>query len=205
MGAPGGGKGTQADIISKSLQIPTISTGAMLREAISQGTPLGKQAKDFIEKGNLVPDDVIIGIVMDRLKEQDCKNGYILDGFPRTIKQAEVMETSGIVIDKVLVLDVKDEVIVNRIGGRRVCSKCGATYHISSHPSKTEGVCDICGAELIIRDDDKPETVKHRLETYHSQTEPVIGFYENRDKVVTVEGASSVEETSVRSFSALGV
>ena len=205
MGAPGGGKGTQAEILAKALSIPTISTGAMLRNVIALGTELGNQAKKYIDSGNLVPDGVITGIVIDRLKEQDCKDGYILDGFPRTLKQAESLETAGIQIDNAIVLKVTDEEIINRVVGRRVCSKCGATYHISYNPSKVEGVCDVCSAQLITRDDDNTKTVRHRLATYHSQTEPVINFYAKRDKLIVVEGIGSVEEISQKLLSALGV
>lgn len=205
MGAPGGGKGTQAEILAKALSIPTISTGAMLRNAIALGTELGNQAKKYIDSGDLVPDGVITGIVIDRLKEQDCKDGYILDGFPRTLKQAESLETAGIQIDNAIVLKVTDEEIINRVVGRRVCSKCGATYHISYNPSKVEGVCDVCSAQLITRDDDNTKTVRHRLATYHSQTEPVINFYAKRDKLIVVEGIGSVEEISQKLLSALGV
>lgn len=205
MGAPGGGKGTQAEILAKALSIPTISTGAMLRNVIALKAELGNQAKKYIDSGNLVPDGVITGIVIDRLKEQDCKDGYILDGFPRTLKQAESLETAGIQIDNAIVLKVTDEEIINRVVGRRVCSKCGATYHISYNPSKVEGVCDVCSAQLITRDDDNTKTVRHRLATYHSQTEPVINFYAKRDKLIVVEGIGSVEEISQKLLSALGV
>lgn len=205
MGAPGGGKGTQAERLAKALNIPTISTGAMLRNTIALETDLGKQAKAYIDAGNLVPDDIIIGIVLDRLKEDDCKNGYILDGYPRTLKQAETMDKTGIKIDKALVLNVADDVIINRIGGRRVCSKCGATYHVTNNPPKFNNICDECGEKLITRDDDNPETVKHRLDTYHSVTEPVINFYDNKNKLIEVEGIGSVEGISRKLLSALGV
>ncbi len=201
MGAPGGGKGTQAEILSKALNIPTISTGAMLRSAIAEGTELGIRAKGFIDAGELVPDDVIIGIVIEMLKSEVCSKGYILDGFPRTIAQAEAIDAAGINIDNVLVLEVADEVIVERVSGRRVCKKCGATFHVTNNAPKTEGVCDVCGDALIIRDDDNPETVKNRLVTYHKQTEPVINYY--KDKLIVVEGVGSVESISQKLLSAL--
>jgi adenylate kinase len=201
MGAPGGGKGTQAEILAKELNIPTISTGAMLRNAIAEGTQLGARAKTYIDAGELVPDDVIIGIVIEMLKSDACSKGYILDGFPRTIAQAEAIDKAGINIDHVLVLEVADEVIVDRVSGRRVCEKCGATFHVTNNPPKKEGICDVCGAKLIIRDDDNPETVKNRLVTYHKQTEPVIDYY--KDKLIKVEGVGSVESISQKLLSAL--
>lgn len=201
MGAPGGGKGTQAEILAKELNIPTISTGAMLRNAIAEGTQLGVRAKTYIDAGELVPDDVIIGIVIEMLKSDTCSKGYILDGFPRTIAQAEAIDKAGINIDHVLVLEVADEVIVDRVSGRRVCEKCGATFHVTNNPPKKEGICDVCGAKLIIRDDDNPETVKNRLVTYHKQTEPVIDYY--KDKLIKVEGVGSVESISQKLLSAL--
>lgn len=201
MGAPGGGKGTQAEILAKALSIPTISTGAMLRSAIAEGTELGIRAKTFIDAGELVPDDVIIGIVIEMLGSDACSKGYILDGFPRTIAQAEAIDKAGINIDNVLVLEVADEVIVERVSGRRVCKKCGATFHVTNNAPKVEGVCDVCGDTLIIRDDDNPETVKNRLVTYHKQTEPVINYY--KDKLIVVEGVGSVESISQKLLSAL--
>ena len=201
MGAPGGGKGTQAEILAKALNIPTISTGAMLRSAIAEGTELGIRAKTFIDAGELVPDDVIIGIVIEMLGSDACSKGYILDGFPRTIAQAEAIDKAGINIDNVLVLEVADEVIVERVSGRRVCKKCGATFHVTNNAPKVEGICDVCGDALIIRDDDNPETVKNRLVTYHKQTEPVINYY--KDKLIVVEGVGSVEAISQKLLSAL--
>ena len=201
MGAPGGGKGTQAEILAKALEIPTISTGAMLRSAIAEGTELGIRAKTFIDAGELVPDDVIIGIVIEMLGSDACSKGYILDGFPRTIAQAEAIDKAGINIDNVLVLEVADEVIVERVSGRRVCKKCGATFHVTNNAPKVEGICDVCGDALIIRDDDNPETVKNRLVTYHKQTEPVINYY--KDKLIVVEGVGSVESISQKLLSAL--
>ncbi|MDD4689113.1 MAG: adenylate kinase [Eubacteriales bacterium] len=201
MGAPGGGKGTQAEILAKVLNIPTISTGAMLRSAIAEGTELGVQAKTFIDAGNLVPDEVIIGIVIEMLGSDACSKGYILDGFPRTIAQAEAIDKAGIIIDHVLVLEVADEVIIDRVSGRRVCEKCGATFHVTSNAPKQEGICDVCGGKLIIRDDDNTETVKTRLVNYHKQTKPVIDYY--KDKLIVVEGVGSVESISQKLLSAL--
>ena len=205
LGAPGAGKGTQAEIISKKLGIPTISTGNILRAAVKAGTPVGLQAKSYMDAGKLVPDDVIIGILAEALKGPECANGYILDGVPRTIPQAEAMEKQGVDIDVALDLAVKDEDIVVRMGGRRVCPVCGATYHIKNAPPKKEGVCDKCGAELIIRADDAPETVKDRLRTYHEQTEPLLAFYRERGKLKTVENKPSIEENTAEIMKALGI
>ena len=205
LGAPGAGKGTQAEIISKKLGIPTISTGNILRAAVKAGTPVGLQAKSYMDAGKLVPDDVIIGILAEALKGPECAKGYILDGVPRTIPQAEAMEKQGVDIDVALDLAVKDEDIVVRMGGRRVCPVCGATYHIKNAPPKKEGVCDKCGAELIIRADDAPETVKDRLRTYHEQTEPLLAFYRERGKLKTVENKPSIEENTAEIMKALGI
>ena len=180
LGAPGAGKGTQADIIKKQLGIPTISTGNILRAAVKNGTPTGLKAKEYMDAGKLVPDEVIIGIINERLQEPDCANGYILDGVPRTIAQAEAMEQAGIRFDAVVALEVPDEKIVERMGGRRVCENCGASYHIVNIPPKKEGVCDVCGGALKQRKDDDPETVRDRLAVYHKETEPLKGFYEAR-------------------------
>ena len=196
LGAPGAGKGTQAEILKKKLEIPTISTGNILRAAVKNGTPTGLKAKEYMDAGKLVPDEVIIGIINDRLQEPDCANGYILDGVPRTIAQAEAIETMGIRIDKVLELQVEDKVIVERMGGRRVCEKCGASYHIVAVPPKAEGVCDVCGGELVTRKDDKPETVKNRLAVYHRETEPLKDFYRERGVLYPVEDMGPVEATS---------
>lgn len=203
MGAPGCGKGTQSEILAKTLKIPTISTGAMLREAIAKGTEVGKEAAMYINDGKLVPDNTIINVVLDRVAQDDCKNGYILDGFPRTLAQAEAMEKAGIKTDVVLMLDVDKDVIVNRLAGRRVCSKCPATYHITDNPSKSGDKCDVCGAPLITRDDDNPETIKHRLEIYAQSTAPVIDYY--GDKVVKVKSVGTVEETTKSILEALGI
>ena len=197
LGAPGAGKGTQAEVLSKLLEIPTISTGNILRSAMKEGTPIGLQAKAYVEAGQLVPDDVIIGIIKDRLAQDDCAKGYILDGVPRTIPQAEAMEKMGIAIDCALSIEVEDQVIVDRLGGRRVCKDCGATYHMVSHPPKQEGVCDECGGEVICRADDAPETVKARLVTYHKETEPLKEFYAQRGLLKAVENQPSAAETTV--------
>ena len=196
LGAPGAGKGTQAEILSRELEIPTISTGNILRAAIKNGTKVGLEAKAFIEAGKLVPDAVIIGIIRDRLSEPDCSRGYILDGVPRTIPQAEAMEEMGIEIDCALSIEVEDQVIVERMSGRRTCRDCSTTFHIVNNPPKVEGVCDNCGGELTIRKDDAPETVRARLETYHRETEPLKAFYESRGKLRTVENQPSIEETT---------
>lgn len=205
LGAPGAGKGTQAEIISKKLGIPTISTGNILRAAVKAGTPVGLQAKSYMDAGKLVPDDVIIGILAEALQGPECAKGYILDGVPRTIPQAEAMEAQGVDIDVALDLAVEDDAIVARMGGRRVCPVCGATYHIVNAPPKKEGVCDKCGSELIIRADDAPETVKDRLRTYHEQTEPLLAFYRERGKLKTVENKPSIEENTAEIMKALGI
>ena len=193
LGAPGAGKGTQAETISRELGIPTISTGNILREAIRLGTPTGLKAKSFMDAGALVPDDVIIGIVEERVARPDCEAGYILDGVPRTIAQAEALERFGVVIDKVVSIEIDDAVIEARMSGRRVCGKCGASYHVTANPPKISGVCDNCGGELVIRKDDRPETVRDRLRVYHKQTEALKGFYENLGKLVLVEGNQPIE------------
>ena len=195
MGAPGAGKGTQAEIIAARENIPAISTGQILRDAMAAGTELGKTAKSYVENGDLVPDEIVIGIVRDYLKSDACANGFILDGFPRSIAQAEALEKMGVVIDAVLSIDVSDDRIVARMSGRRVC-KCGASYHIDYKPSKVEGICDKCSSELYIRADDKAETVLTRLHNYHAQTEPLLAFYNERGKLVRVEGQEEVEDTT---------
>lgn len=205
LGAPGAGKGTQADILSKLLGIPTISTGNILRAAVKNGTPVGLKAKEYMDVGALVPDEVIIGIIAERLSEQDCKNGYILDGVPRTIPQAEAMEKGGIDIDCALSIEVADQVIVERMSGRRTCPECGASFHIASNPPKKEGVCDVCGAALTIRKDDAPETVKARLATYHKETEPLKAFYEARGKLRSVDNQPTIEATTAAIRKTLGI
>ena len=205
LGAPGAGKGTQAEILSKILNIPTISTGNILRAAMKNGTPVGLEAKSYVEAGKLVPDSVIIGIIRERLAEPDCAGGYILDGVPRTIPQAEAMEELGIGIDTALSIEVDDEVIVERMSGRRTCPNCGGTFHVVNNPPKVEGICDNCGTALIIRKDDAPETVKARLDTYHRETEPLKAFYEARNKLVLVENRPSIEATTDAIRTALGI
>ncbi len=202
MGAPGAGKGTQSAKISEKWNIPAISTGDILRAAIKSGSELGKTAKTYIDAGQLVPDEVVIGLIRERLASPECKNGFILDGFPRSIPQAEALLEMGINIDVVLSLTVEDEVIVKRMSGRRVCA-CGASYHTESNPPKREGVCDKCGAELVIRSDDNPETVKKRLKTYHEQTEPLEAYYAAKGKLVRVAGRDAIEDTTVAVFEAL--
>ena len=203
LGAPGAGKGTQAEIICAKLNIPAISTGNILRAAVKDGTEMGLKAKSFMDAGALVPDEVIIGILKDRLSEADCANGFILDGVPRTIAQAEAIEKMGIRIDKVLELSVADDVIVNRMGGRRVCEKCGASYHIVNKKSKVESVCDCCGGKLVIRKDDQPATVLDRLKAYHEQTEPLVDFYRQRGKLAVIPFSDSIEATTAEIMKAL--
>ena len=205
LGAPGAGKGTQAEILSRKLSIPTISTGNILRASIKNGTPVGLKAKAYVESGALVPDDVIIGIVAERLAESDCANGYILDGMPRTIPQAEALEKAGIDIDCALSIEIADETIIKRMSGRRTCPNCGASYHVVAAPPKTEGVCDKCGSALTIRKDDAPETVKARLEVYHKETEPLKAFYAERGKLKSVENQPTIEATTAEIEKALGI
>ncbi len=205
LGAPGAGKGTQAEILKDKLGIPTISTGNILREAVKNGTALGLEAKGYMESGNLVPDALVISIIKERLAEDDCKNGFILDGFPRTVPQAEALDESGINIDRAVEIAVSDEAIMARLSGRRVCIKCGAPYHIVSCPPPADNICPKCGGEIITRKDDLPETIKSRLEVYHSQTEPLKGFYERKGKLTVVPGENGIEETSRLTLEALGV
>ena len=204
LGAPGAGKGTQADILCKELDIPTISTGNILRAAIKEGTPTGLEAKHFMDQGRLVPDEIIIEIIHERVAADDCANGYILDGVPRTIAQAEALEKAGIVFDDVVSLEISDEVIMDRMSGRRVCEHCGASYHVVAVPPKVEGVCDKCGGKLVRRKDDAPETVKQRLEVYHKETEPLKAFYAERGLLRPVENRPTVAENSQAVLRALG-
>ena len=203
LGAPGAGKGTQAEILSREYQIPSISTGNILRAAMKNGTPVGLQAKAYVEAGKLVPDEVIIGIIEERLAQPDCANGYILDGVPRTIPQAEAMEAKGIDIDWALSIEVEDQVIVDRMAGRRTCKNCSQTFHIVSNPPKQEGICDFCGGELGIRKDDAPETVLGRLQVYHRETEPLKAFYAQRGKLKVVENQPGIEATTAAIRAAL--
>ena len=205
LGPPGAGKGTQADIISKKLNIPQISTGDMLREAVKAGTPIGLKAKSIMDAGGLVPDEVIIGITIERLAGPDCGNGYILDGMPRTIAQAEALGENGVEIDAALSIEVDDEEIIQRLGGRRVCPACGATFHIAANPPQRENVCDSCGAGLIIRKDDDPETIRNRLQAFHKETSPLKDYYRAQGKLKTVESQPEVADTTARVAEALGL
>ena len=203
LGAPGAGKGTQAEKICEKLNIPAISTGNIIRAALKNGTEMGLKAKSYMDAGQLVPDEVVIGIIKDRLKDDDCKNGFILDGFPRTIPQAQALVDMGIDIDKVIDIEVPDEKITKRMSGRRVCSKCANSYHMEYKKPKVEGICDACGGELVQRKDDAPETVQARLVEYHEMTEPLKGFYENLGKLRIVEGQEEVTDTTKLVFAAL--
>ena len=205
MGPPGGGKGTQAEKLSTMFSIPHISTGAIIRNAIREKSSLGIAAEQYIKEGELVPDELVIDMVSGRISEPDCENGYILDGFPRTITQAQAMDEIGIFLDHVINLVVKDDVIVTRLGGRRECKVCAAPYHIKFKPSLVEGVCDSCGGELITRTDDVPETIRQRLDVYHAQTEPLIRFYENKGILLNVTGRDTVEDTTKAVLNTLGV
>lgn len=204
LGAPGAGKGTQAEILKKKLDIPTISTGNILRAAVKNGTPTGLKAKEYMDAGRLVPDEVIIGIIGERLQEPDCAKGFILDGVPRTIAQAEALEKAGITFDAVVAIEIPDEKIIERMGGRRVCESCGASYHIVNIPPKKEGVCDVCGGKLMQRKDDDPETVKSRLAVYHKETEPLKDFYEARGILKTVVDRPAVDGTTQAILAILG-
>ncbi|MCF2596644.1 adenylate kinase [Pseudoflavonifractor phocaeensis] len=205
LGAPGAGKGTQAEILSAKLGIPTISTGNILRAAIKDGTPIGLEAKSYMDAGKLVPDSVIIGIVAQRLEQPDCANGFILDGVPRTIGQAEALDKAGVAFDHVISIEISDGEIVDRMAGRRVCSSCGAPYHVKAKPPKQEGVCDSCGGPLVQRDDDKAETVLHRLEVYHAETEPLKGYYEGKGVLSPVANQATIEATTDVIMEALGI
>lgn len=203
LGAPGAGKGTQAEIVSETLNIPTISTGNIIREALKSGSEMGKKAKEFIETGRLVPDDVVIGIIRDRLAKPDCKKGFILDGFPRTIPQAEALDRMGIIIDRVIDIEVADDVIAKRVSGRRVCPSCGASYHLDYKRPEVEDICDKCGDTLVQRKDDQPETVRERLNVYHEQTEPLKTYYAAKKKLFVVEGQEEVADTTRLTLAAL--
>ena len=196
LGAPGAGKGTQAEIISEKYNIPTVSTGNIIRAALKNGTEMGLKAKSYIDAGELVPDNVVIGIIKERLSEPDCKEGYILDGFPRTIPQAVALDDMGFVVDAALSIEVADSEIVKRMSGRRVCEKCGASYHTEYKKPDVQGVCNICGGNLVIRKDDEPETVKNRLNVYHEQTEPLKDFYKSCGKLIEVQGQDEVKDTT---------
>ena len=203
LGAPGAGKGTQAERICDKYRIPAISTGNMIREALKSGTAIGNKAKSYVDAGALVPDEVVIAIIKERLSKPDCENGFILDGFPRTIPQAEALEQMGVRIDRVISIEVPDEAIVRRMSGRRVCPDCGASYHMEFKPPAVENTCEMCGAALTIRNDDAPETVQERLRVYHEQTEPLKGFYQKLGKLRTVEGQEVVDDTTKLTFAAV--
>jgi len=204
LGAPGAGKGTQAEILTQKLSIPAISTGNMLREAMANGTELGKKVKQYMDDGLLVPDELILGIVAERVTQPDCQNGFILDGVPRTLAQAEALEAKGVTIDHVVSIEVDDSEIEGRMTGRRVCAKCGASYHIVANPPKTEGKCDLCGSELIIRKDDAPETVRKRLQVYHASTEVLKDFYGKLGRLRLVNGSQPIEAANEDILKAIG-
>ena len=204
LGAPGAGKGTQAELLTQALSIPAISTGTMLREAMRNGSDLGKQVKQYMESGSLVPDELVLGIVAERVAEPDCKNGFILDGVPRTLAQAEVLDAKGVRIDHVVSIEVDDSVIEGRMTGRRVCSKCGASYHVAANPPKSEGICDLCGEALVIRKDDAPETVRHRLEVYHASTEVLKRYYEQQGKLRLINGDQDIQAISQQILTVIG-
>ena len=208
LGAPGAGKGTQAKMIAEKYGIPHVSTGDIFRANIKNGTELGKEAKQYMDQGKLVPDELTVKILLDRVAQDDCKNGYVLDGFPRTIPQANVLQQAltklGDRIDYAVNVDVPDDNIINRMGGRRACVACGATYHIVYNAPKTEGICDNCGKELIIRDDDQPETVKNRLKVYHEQTQPLIDFYEGKGVLKSVDGTADMKDVFAAIVEILG-
>ena len=204
LGAPGAGKGTQAAILNQKLGIPTISTGNILRAAVKDGTPIGLKAKEYMDHGHLVPDEVIIGIINERLQAEDCKKGYILDGVPRTIAQAEALDKAGIVFDAVINVEISDEEILQRMSGRRVCEKCGASYHVVAIPPKVEGVCDACGGTLVQRADDAPKTVASRLEVYHRETEPLKEYYAKKGNLKEIFNQATVEGTTQKILEALG-
>mgnify|MGYP003445665642 FL=1 len=204
LGAPGAGKGTQAELLTEKLSIPAISTGNMLREAIANGTELGKKAKQYMDEGSLVPDELILGIVADRVAQPDCRNGFILDGVPRTLAQAEALEAKGVRIDHVVSIEIDDSVIEGRMTGRRVCTKCGASYHIVANPTKIEGKCDLCGSDVAIRKDDTPETVQKRLAVYHAQTEVLKDFYGERNLLRLVEGNQAITKITEEILEKIG-
>ena len=205
LGAPGAGKGTQAELLIEQLNIPSISTGNMLREAMANGSDLGKQVKQYMESGALVPDDVILSIVAERVSKPDCAKGFILDGMPRTLAQAEALDAKGVRIDHVVSIEIDDAVIEGRMTGRRVCTKCGASYHIVANPPKQEGICDLCGSDVAIRKDDAPETVRHRLEVYHASTEILKDYYNKQGKLRLVEGNQPIGDANKDILRALGV
>ena len=204
LGAPGAGKGTQAELLTEALGIPAISTGNMLREAMANGCDLGKQVKQYMDAGQLVPDELVLSLVASRVKESDCANGYILDGVPRTLVQAQALDAKGVTVDHVISLEIDDDVIAGRMSGRRACTQCGATYHISANPPKQEGVCDICGDPLTIRKDDAPETVLNRLKIYHASTEVLKDYYAAQGKLRLINGNQSIEGAYEEILRAIG-
>jgi len=205
LGPPGAGKGTQAEVLVEKLKVPQISTGDILRSAVKAGTPVGLKAKAFMDAGDLVPDDVIIGVVKERLTADDCKNGYIFDGMPRTIAQAEALDEQNVVIDMVLSIDVPDDIIIKRLGGRRTCPECGMIFHVETKKPAKEGICDVCGAALIIRKDDEAETIVNRLQTYHKETEPLIDYYRKQGKLKDIGGEFNIASQTAEVFKALGL
>ena len=204
LGAPGAGKGTQAELLVNQLSIPAVSTGNMLREAMANGSELGQKVKKLMDEGSLVPDEVILDLVAERVAQSDCVNGFILDGVPRTLAQAEALEQRGLKIDHVISIEIDDSVIEGRMTGRRVCGKCGASYHVVANPPKAEGICDSCGSELVIRKDDAKETVRHRLEVYHELTEALKGFYQQRGKLRIVDGDQPIDDANRNILKAIG-
>lgn len=205
LGAPGAGKGTQAEAIVAAAGIPAISTGNLLREAVKNGTELGQKAKSYMDSGALVPDDLVIAMLLDRIAAPDCQNGFILDGFPRTVTQAEALDRAGVAIDRVVNLVVSEERIVKRISGRRVCEQCGTPYHVEHNPTRKEGICDVCGGATVLRKDDRPDTVLARLKIYHEQTEPLREYYAAQGKLVVVEGQEEIRDTTARTLKAIGL
>ena len=204
LGAPGAGKGTQAELLTKQLGIPSISTGNMLREAMANGTSLGKQVKTYMDEGSLVPDELILGIVAERTSQPDCQNGFILDGVPRTLAQAQALDAKNVRIDHVVSIEIDDEVIEQRMSGRRVCTHCGASYHVVANPPKQEGICDLCGEKVAIRKDDAPETVRHRLAVYHASTEVLKDYYAQQNKLRLICGDRSIEDIYSQILRAIG-
>lgn len=205
LGPPGAGKGTQAEVLSEKLNIPAISTGNILRAAAKNQTPIGLEAKEYMDAGKLVPDSVIIGVISEKLQEDDCKNGFILDGVPRTIPQAEALEQAGITFDHVISLEISDDEIIERMAGRRVCTSCSTPFHVKGRPPKQEGVCDVCGGVLELRKDDKPEVVATRLKVYHEETAPLKEFYASRNLLREVANQDTIEKTTGKIFEALGL
>ena len=205
LGPPGAGKGTQAEVLVEKLNVPQISTGDILRAAVKNGTPVGLKAKAYMDAGDLVPDDVIIGVVKERLTADDCKNGYIFDGMPRTIAQAEALDAQGVIIDTVLSIEVPDDVIITRLSGRRTCPQCGIIYHVETKKPKEDGICDACGTALIIRKDDEAETIINRLQTYHKETKPLIDYYKKQGKLKEVGGGYGIAEQTAEVFKALAL